>query len=212
MTAHIALLGDSIFDNGSYTQGEPDVIGHLRAALPGGWKASLLAIDGSTTSNLKAQLAALPSDVSRVFVSIGGNDVLLNADLLDWPVASTREALILFGRRAATFEENYHAAVSNVVAAGKPTTVCTIYNGNLLDDEEAAVAQVALMLFNDAILRVAFHLGLPVIDLRSICSEPSDYANPIEPSGSGGRKIADAIVASLGLTTRSREPCTVHAG
>jgi len=37
------------------------------------------------------------------------------------------------------------------------------------------------------------------VDLRLVCTEPSDYANPIEPSGSGGAKIARAIVASLGL-------------
>jgi hypothetical protein len=35
--------------------------------------------------------------------------------------------------------------------------------------------------------------------LRLVCTEPSDYANPIEPSGSGGRKIALAIAASLGI-------------
>jgi len=33
-----------------------------------------------------------------------------------------------------------------------------------------------------------------------VCSEPSDYANPIEPSSVGGEKIARAILASLGLT------------
>jgi hypothetical protein len=37
--------------------------------------------------------------------------------------------------------------------------------------------------------------SLPVIDLRSICNRPEDYANPIEPSSIGGEKIARAIVA-----------------
>ena len=35
--------------------------------------------------------------------------------------------------------------------------------------------------------------GLPVIDLRAVCSEIADYANEIEPSAIGGAKIADAI-------------------
>jgi hypothetical protein len=56
------------------------------------------------------------------------------------------------------------------------------------------------MMFNDVILRAAFQQSLAVIDLRLICSEPSDYANPIEPSGSGGAKIARAIAAALGWT------------
>ena len=82
---------------------------------------------------------------------------------------------------------------------GLSTTVCTIYNGNLSEDE-AAVARVGLTAFNDVILRVAFESRFRVIDLRLVCSEPSDYANPIEPSSAGGEKIARAILASLGLT------------
>ena len=45
--AHIVLLGDSIFDNGAYTQGEPDVVTHLRTLLPAGARAMLLAKDGA---------------------------------------------------------------------------------------------------------------------------------------------------------------------
>jgi hypothetical protein len=211
VAGHVVLLGDSIFDNQSYTQGQPDVVGHLREALPAGWQASLLAIDGSTTGDLADQLGDIPTDASRLIVSIGGNDALLNADLLNQPVASTREALLLFGQRAASFEASYRAALSKVLVTGKPTTVCTIYNGNL-PEGEAGSARVALMLFNDAILRVAFALHLSVIDLRLVCSEPSDYANPIEPSGSGGRKIAEAIVASLELTTSAVTQTRVYAG
>ena len=32
---------------------------------------------------------------------------------------------------------------------------------------------------------------------RIICTEPRDYANPIEPSGTGGEKIAQAIVRAV---------------
>jgi hypothetical protein len=194
---HIALLGDSIFDNASYTRGLPDVVTHLRGLLPAGGKASLVAVDGSTTADLQDQIADIPPDVTRVVVSIGGNDALLNADLLNLPVASTQEALLLFGKRVAAFEESYGTALAAVLKHVPSTTVCTIYNGNL-PAEQAPSARVALMMFNDVILRVAFHWRLPVIDLRAVCSEPSDYANPIEPSGSGGAKIAQAIVAAMG--------------
>ncbi len=56
-------------------------------------------------------------------------------------------------------------------------------------------------MFNDVILRVAFEHHLPVIDLRLVCNEPVDYANPIEPSGRGGRKIAGAIARAIGAAT-----------
>jgi hypothetical protein len=208
---HIALLGDSIFDNSSYTEGLPDVVTHLRGLLPAGAKASLLAIDGSTTADLPEQAGEITTDVTRAVVSIGGNDALLNADILNLPVASTHEALLLFGRRVARFEESYRTALAAVLKRVPHTTICTVYNGNLPDDQ-APQARVALMLFNDVILRAAFHWRLPVIDLRLVCSEPSDYANPIEPSGSGGAKIARAIAAMLDSATSHVSTSNVFAG
>src|SRR5206468_10649810 len=44
---HVARLGDSIFDNGAYVRGGPDVVTHLRGVLPSGWTASLHAVDGA---------------------------------------------------------------------------------------------------------------------------------------------------------------------
>jgi hypothetical protein len=211
VSGHIVLLGDSIFDNRSYTQGDPDVVTHLRSVLPEGWKATLRAVDGNTTAHLKAQLARLPDDVSHLVVSIGGNDVLGHFDLLDQRIASTREALLLFGRRAEDFERDYRSAMRAVIDLGLPTTVCTIYNGNFATDE-ATPARVALTMFNDVILRVAFEQALPVIDLRLVCAEPADYANPIEPSGRGGWKIANAIVAAHGLSKDAGMPARVYRG
>lgn len=196
MPRHIALLGDSTFDNSSYTAGEPDVVTHLRTVLPAGSRATLCAMDGATTRTLSDQLRNVPADCDHVVLSVGGNDALGEADLLALPVASTTEALYLFGGRVETFEGRYRAAVGRTLALRRPLTLCTIYNGNMTDPEPAYVARIALSLFNDAILRVAFAHGLDVIDLRAVCSEPSDYANPIEPSGTGGRKIAQAVLAA----------------
>jgi hypothetical protein len=52
----------------------------------------------------------------------------------------------------------------------------------------------ALTIFNDVIIRQAFTAGLPLIDLRLVCCEGSDYANEIEPSEAGGSKIAASIL------------------
>jgi hypothetical protein len=134
--------------------------------------------------------------VTHVVVSIGGNDALLNSDLLNIPVASTAEALHLFGDRAAAFEASYTSALKSVVALGRRTTVCTVYEGNF-EPPMAALARTALSVFNDVLLRAAFQAGVDVIDLRLVCTDPSDYANPIEPSGAGGKKIAAAIAAAL---------------
>ncbi|MCK4516946.1 MAG: hypothetical protein KAU31_16905 [Spirochaetaceae bacterium] len=54
-----------------------------------------------------------------------------------------------------------------------------------------------VVLLGDSIFDNAVYVssGQSVIDLRPICDQQSDYAevSPIEPSGSGGAKIAGAI-------------------
>ena len=196
MAAHIALLGDSTLDNGAYTAGEPDVVSHLRALLPAESRATLLAVDGSTMADLPRQLADVAPDVTHVVVSIGGNDALLNSDVLTGRAASVTGALQAVGERAAGFERAYRRMTDRVLSLARRTIVCTIYNGNFEDDWGHA-ARLGLTMFNDPILRVAFERGLDVIDLRLVCAEPADYANPIEPSGQGGRKIARAIAAAV---------------
>jgi len=76
-----------------------------------------------------------------------------------------------------------------------PLTICTIYNGCFPDPGYQRTVSTALMVFNDVILRVAIESQLSVIDLRAVCANPEDYANPIEPSSVGGEKIARVIVA-----------------
>lgn len=194
--SHVALLGDSIFDNASYTSGEPDVATHLRSLLTSKVKVTLAAVDGAMTSDLPRQLTRLPSDVDRYVVSIGGNDALMNSDLLAFATRSSTEALSVFADRIEAFERSYRSALGVVLNRNVPTTVCTVYNGNL-EPAQARIAIPLLMMFNDTILRVAFEFGLDVIELRRICREPADYANPIEPSGTGGLKIARAIAKVL---------------
>lgn len=53
---HIVLLGDSIFDNASYTSGGPDVMCQVREILPKDWRATLLAVDGAVTLNVPDQV------------------------------------------------------------------------------------------------------------------------------------------------------------
>jgi hypothetical protein len=194
---HLALLGDSIFDNAAYTGGEPDVVTHLRAELPIGAYATLCAVDGATISSLRHQLGCVPAAATHLVVSIGGNDVLQHFDLLSLRVTSSAEALTIIGARLLAFERAYRSALADVLALGRPTTMCTIYNG-ALDSQVATVARLALALFNDVILRAAIERHVDVIELRAICNEPHDYANPIEPSGSGGLKIARAIARAVG--------------
>jgi hypothetical protein len=196
---HVILLGDSIFDNKAYTRGGPDVVTQLRGVLPSGWRATLGAIDGATTDGFSRQVSAIPADASHLVLSLGGNDALGHADLLEQRVSSSAEVLDRFATAAGRFETRYRDAVSALRRRALPTTLCTIYNGHFPDRDFQRLASTALRIFNDAILRVAFENAFAVIDLRLVCNEASDYANPIEPSSHGGAKIARAIARAVAL-------------
>jgi hypothetical protein len=191
---HVVLLGDSILDNGAYVGTGPDVVGQLRDALPDGWRASLLARDGDVSRGVLEQLQALPSDATHLVVSVGGNDALAFAHVLDQRAGSVGEALTILGGLQAHFSVNYGAMVAAVTALRLPTALCTIYDTPLSLPTQPAI-RTGIAVFNDCITRSAFSAGLSLIDLRLICNEDTDYANPIEPSVKGGAKIARAIAS-----------------
>ena len=195
--SHIVLLGDSIFDNLAYTKGGPDVISQVRELLPRGWRATLLAIDGSTTRDVPSQLSRIPADATHLVLSVGGNDAIMNSDVLLKPFDSHSSTLSKLAEISGQFEEKYRRTIDACLKTQLPLAICTIYNGNFPDPTYQRLASTALMVLNDVILRVGFELGLTVIDLRLICSSSEDYANPIEPSSKGGAKIARSILTSV---------------
>jgi hypothetical protein len=191
--AHIVLLGDSIFDNAAYTNGGPDVIAQVRQ-LPAGGRPLL---SGSNMDDVLAQVQRVPHDASHLVLSVGGNDALMDADILRMPVNSTARALAELNDVSQRFENKYRRAVGACRQLRLPLAICTIYNGCFPDPGYQRLISTALMVFNDVILRVGIEFGLMIIDLRLICSSPQDYANPIEPSSRGGAKIAKTIVSVL---------------
>jgi len=194
---HVVLLGDSTLDNGSYTGGSPDVLATLLPLLPSGWRATLLAVDRERTDDVARQLRRLPPDASHLVLSVGGNDALSHSDILERRVRSVGEALTLLADAAQDFEQRYRRLLEFLRRTRLPLFVCTIYNGNFPDAGFQRIAATALTVFNDAIVRVALEHQLRIIDLRQVCSEPADYTNAIEPSASGGAKIARAIASAI---------------
>lgn len=191
---NVVLLGDSIFDNGAYVRGGPDVVRQLRSKLPTCWDATLLALDGAVTREVLRQLARLPRDSTHLVVSAGGNDALGASFLLGQSVATVAEALSLLETAQSRFAADYEDMAEAVVATGLPAAFCTVYDTPPSSPDQRIV-RTALALFNDVISRAAFARGSALIDLRLICDSDEDYANPIEPSVRGGDKIAAAIAA-----------------
>ena len=190
---HVVLLGDSVFDNAAYVAGAPDVVRQVRRRLPAGFEATLAAVDGDTTRDVHQQLSRVPDDATHLVVSVGGNDALGSSDFLGAPARSTAEALSGLADLGDRFERDYLAMLTGVLAHGLPTAICTVYYPRFADGALQKVAVAGLTVFNDCIVRAAFAHGLPLLDLRLICTEEGDYANQIEPSSRGGEKTSPTI-------------------
>ena len=206
---HIVLAGDSIFDNGSYVPGQPDVAQQLRNQLGENSNVTLLAIDGDVTKDVHNQLTQLPEDTSHLFISVGGNDALGQLHIFTDPVSSVGEGFLKFSRVQTTFQQEYKAMLENALSLNIPTTICTIYKpcfyhpdmsrvgsyvGNGVSNTDLQnVSVTALTAFNDVILQEAVTTGIPLMDLRVMYDNVADYANPIEPSTIGGQKMVSVM-------------------
>lgn len=209
-TGHVVLLGDSIFDNAAYVGWDPDVVTQLRQKLPG-WQCSLLAVDGDVIADVPRQLGGLPGDVTHLIVSVGGNDALGYASLLQEQPSSVAGALAILANAQKRFGADYEAMIDAVASRHLPLAVCTIYDTPPSEPNQTVI-KAALCLFNDSITRAAFSRGAALIDLRLICSDDGDYANPIEPSSQGGLKIARAIAAFATAGHRAAASIVVTGG
>jgi hypothetical protein len=126
-------------------------------------------------------------------ISAGGNDALRAEALLSERVGSVADGLGRLALARERFGEAYQAMLEPILARGLPVAVCTIYDPRFPDRLRQRLAVAGLALFNDVIIRQAIIHRISVLDLRLVCDEDADFANPIEPSVQGGGKIATAI-------------------
>lgn len=197
---NVVLLGDSIFDNQNYVEQHQAVIDHLQRRLGSTGSARLLAVDGAVTRDVTRQLAHLPRDTTHVFLSAGGNDALGCMSVLDQPVDTVMQALALLTERQNGFARNYQVLATELVQLKLPVTVCTVYED--VPDLPAPL-KTALSLFNDVIVRVAMRHSFGILDLREHLQSATDYSSssPIEPSETGGEKIALAVAQAVGVAS-----------
>lgn len=190
----IALLGDSIFDNEVYVEKKRSVKNMMTRILGKHGIVDLLAIDGSVTDQVVFQIPRLHSETDHIFVSSGGNDALRVKYLMFEAEETDENDLNLPGIMAILrdFRASYRNLMLKLKNWSCPVTICTIYDSV---PGLSAKEKVALSLFNSIIIEEAIKFGYSILDLRSICNDFGDYSSisPIEPSESGGKKIAEAI-------------------
>ena len=224
---HIVLLGDSIFDNSTYVgSNEQDVPNQLKTLLNDDCKVTNLAIDGDVTRDVVDQLNKLPSDATHLFLSVGGNDGLGHISIFNDPIGTIGEALQKIFLIGEDFKKAYSEMLDSVLAHKLPTAVCNIYyprfhvkslnrmQGYMSEyangEQKQEMAMAAETIFNDIIMFEVFKRKLPLIDLRVLCNDDQDFANPIEPSCIGGMKIAKVINKIVDVHSFDSNACGVY--
>jgi hypothetical protein len=196
---HLALLGDSMFDNGIYLESATEATAYQTADLMGaGGTCTLLAVDGAATESVARQLLDVDDTVTHVAVSVGGNDCLrwmFGARSLYW-------AMTHFGEFIGEFRGAYGRMLAGVAARNRSTALCTVWMPGFTDPSHQAFAVEGLPHVNAVIREAARQRGMPVVELVPLCCDPEDYANQIEPSAIGGRKIGGPVLDALGIPRR----------
>jgi hypothetical protein len=128
-------------------------------------------------------------------ISIGGNDALGHASVFDSPSRSVAESLAQLALIQKRLHADYAVMIDAALRHRRPTALCSIYDPRYPDPSRRQVSTTALAIINDPIIREAVRRGLPLLDLRIICDQDADFANPIEPSVQGGWKVAGAVAS-----------------
>ncbi len=195
----VCLLGDSIIDNKVYVgRNELSVKEHLEAMSESMFNQ--IAVDGHTTRDvLNFQLNQLPKISTHKVLSIGGNDLLQQISFLkNKDALTTKEVMEQAVCKLAPIKKRYRTIVEKLSQENSKLLLCTVYEGNLTDDlfyrDIAFASQAMVSMLNDVIFSTAATFNVDVLELRNIFTAPEDYANPIEPSHIGGKKLASRII------------------
>ena len=195
----VSLLGDSIIDNKIYVQnGELSVKEHLEEMSESMFNQ--IAVDGHTTKDvLNLQLDQLPKICTHKVLSIGGNDLLEQVSFLkNKEVLTAKEVMEQAVCKLAPIKKRYRTIVEKLSQENSKLLLCTVYEGNLTNDlfyrDIAFASQAMVSMLNDVIFSTAATFNVDVLELRNIFTTPEDYANPIEPSHIGGKKLASRII------------------
>ena len=199
----LTLLGDSIIDNKFYVKNsEYSVTEHIENISS--FQVEMIAVDGDTTKEvLSNQIGKIQNSSTHIVLSVGGNDLLQNLDLLFLESESMISSLETSFDLIASIHEKYETIIENLLQHNAKILLCTVYEGDLESDLNLArvnkAGQSLLKMFNDTIYFLSNKYNLNVLELRNIFTEKTDYANPIEPSHIGGEKLANQIVEWVNL-------------
>jgi hypothetical protein len=181
------LLGDSILKNNSYVKNGKAVEDILNEKTNDNTKC--YAKDDSTIVDVYSQLDSIPSDLNKdsttIFLSVGGNDILNNYADKDVSVKDTKVLDPIFNAYKTLIK-----SIQTKMNESKLVLLDIYYPTNI----KLAQYKPILEEWNKLITDFASTNNLQVINISNILIESTDFTLNIEPSETGGEKIANNIL------------------
>ncbi len=188
------LLGDSIIKNNSFVKNGKGIDDILNEKTNG--NSYCYAKNDSTIVDIYSQLDSIPSDLNNkntiVFLSVGGNDILNNYVNNDVDIKNTKVLDLIFNAYKKLFE-----SIQTKMNESKLVLIDIYYPPNIKFSQYKPILEEWNKLISD--FASSFNdnnsnSNLQVLKISSILTESTDFTLNIEPSETGGEKIADNIL------------------
>lgn len=181
------LLGDSIIKNNSYVKNGKGIDDILNEKTNGNTRC--YAKNESTIVDVYSQLDSIPIDLNKktttIFLSVGGNDILNNYGDKEVSIKDTKVLGPIFNAYKTLIK-----SIQTKMNDSKLVLLDIYYPTNI----KLAQYKPILQEWNKMITDFASINNLQVINISNILIESTDFTLNIEPSESGGEKIADNIL------------------
>ena len=186
----IILLGDSIFKNNAYVPYGSSVEAQLKNMAPTK-KFLCLAQDNSSIMDVYKQVEKMPEEynepTTRIFLSVGGNDILENY-VYDYNDVDNIKIL------NASFTE--YKKLVKVVQTKMPNANLVILDIYYPDNNRFKSFYSLISNWNNLIYEYAKINNIRVIKISTILTDARDFSFAIEPSSIGGNKIVNALLTN----------------
>lgn len=187
---NIILLGDSILKNDNYVDKNKNVE-HILSTIFNG-KIYNYARDNATIFSIYYQINSISNDLNNknthIFISIGGNDILNNPNILydNYDL----EKII----------DRYKNALQNISIKFNN---CQIYLLNIYypKNNKYEIYKNITSKWNDFISSYAKEHNFIAVNISTIMNHKQDFVYDIEPSSIGSEKIAQSIINNLTVST-----------
>jgi hypothetical protein len=186
----IVLLGDSIIKNNSYIKNGKGIDDILSEKTNG--NSYCYAKDDSTIVDIYNQLDSIPSDLNKksttIFLSVGGNNILNNYVDKEVNVKDTKGLNPIFNAY-----KNLIKSIQVKMNDSKIVLLDIYYPTNIKLSQYKPILEEWNKLITDFSKDSANNIS-NVINISNILIDPTDFTLNIEPSETGGEKIADNIL------------------